>query len=80
VDGTISEGAKGVPYFPNCCCQHNVHVIVILLLIFFYSSFNNVDLLRSMLADCCVPWRQEWGTMAAVGGRQPQLLACVYFA
>jgi hypothetical protein len=48
------------------------HIIVMLLVInILFSSFNDVDLLRSMLADCCMPQRQEWGTMAAVGGRWP---------
>ncbi len=58
-----------------------MHIIVILIVInVFVSSFNDADLLRSMLADCCMPRRQEWGTMAAVGGRWPPWLACVYFA
>ncbi len=71
------EGA----FFPHCRCQHNVHIIVILIVInIFFSSFNDVDLLRSMTADCCMPWCQEWGTMAAVGGLRPPWLACVYFA
>jgi hypothetical protein len=35
------------------------------------SNFNNVDLLRGMLADCCMPRHREWGTMAAVGGWRP---------
>ncbi len=68
-------------YFPHHHCQHNVHIIVILLVIrIFFSSFNKVDLLRSMLADCCVPRSQEWDTMVAVGGWRPPWLACVYFA
>ncbi len=29
----------------------------------------------SMLADCRMRWRQEWGTMAAVGQRRPPRLA-----
>ncbi len=58
-----------------------MHIIVILIVInIFFSSFNDVDLLRSMSADCYMPWRQEWGTMAAVGGLRPPWLACVYFA
>jgi hypothetical protein len=36
-----------------------------------YSSFNNIDLLCSMLADCCVPRCREWGTMTAVRRRRP---------
>ncbi len=31
------------------------------------SSFNNIDLLRIMLTDCCVQWRQGRGTMEPVG-------------
>ncbi len=70
----------GGPQFPHPCHKHKVHIIVILLVInFFFSSFNNVDLLRSMSADCCMPRRQEWGTMAAMGGQRPPWLACVYF-
>ncbi len=36
-EGTVSEGAKGGPYFPCCCCQHNMHLTVILIVrnIFF---------------------------------------------
>jgi hypothetical protein len=84
VDGTgedsVSEGAEGGIYFPHPLCQHNVHIRVILIVInIFFSSINNVDLLCSM-ADCCMPQRQEWGTMAAVGGERPPWLACVYFA
>ncbi len=68
-------------FLPHCCRRHDVHIIVILIIInFFFSNFNDVDLLRSMLADCCMPRRQEWGTMAAVGGLRPPWLACVYFA
>ncbi len=44
-----------------------------------FSSFNNVDLLRSMSADCCMHQRWGWGTMAAVGWwRLPWLAgACI---
>jgi hypothetical protein len=80
-NGTILEGTEGLPFFLHRRCQHDMHIIVILILInVFFSSFNDMDLLRSMLADCCMPWRQEWGTMAAVGGLRPPWLACVYFA
>ncbi len=44
---------------------------------YLFSSFNGIDLLRSMLADCCLPRCQEWGTMAAMGGWRPPWLACV---
>jgi hypothetical protein len=72
---------RGGPYFPHLRHQYDVHIIVILLVIsIFFSSFNEVDLLRSVLADCCVPRHQEWGAIVAVGGRQPPWLACVYFA
>jgi hypothetical protein len=81
-EGTVSEGAKGGFIFPTTLLStqraHKSHINSIV--IFFYSSFNNVDLLRSMSADCCMPWHQEWGKMAAMGGRRPPWLACVYFA
>jgi hypothetical protein len=81
LEGTVSEGTKGGQYFPLCCCRHDVHIIVILIVInIFFSSFNNVDLLCSMSADCCMPQCQEWGTMAALGGLRPPWLACVYFS
>jgi hypothetical protein len=58
-----------------------MHILVITLVMnIYFSSFNGVDLLHSMLADSCMPWRQKWGTMAAVGGRQPPWLACEYFS
>jgi hypothetical protein len=80
-EGTVLDGAKGGAFFPHCHCQHDMHIIVILIVInTFFSSFNDVDLLHSMLADCCMPRRQEWGTMAAVGGLWPPWLACVYSA
>ncbi len=53
---------------PYRCCEQVVRIIVKLIVIFFY-SFNVTHLLRSMLADCCMPWYREWGTMAAVGRR-----------
>ena len=49
-----------------------------------FFSFNNVDLLRSMLADCCMPRCWGWGTMVAVGWRWlpwPRLAgACIFLA
>jgi hypothetical protein len=76
----FQKGPRGGPYFPHHPRQQDVHIIVILLVInIYFSSFNNVDLLHSMLADCCMRWRQEWGTMAAMGGWRPPWLACVYF-
>jgi len=36
-----------------------------------FSSFNDTNLLHSMLADCCMLKRREWGFMAAVGRRRP---------
>jgi hypothetical protein len=81
-DGTVSEGAEGGPIFPTSLLyQHNVHIIVISIVkSIFFSSFNNVDLLHSMSADCCMPRCQEWGAMAAVGGQWPLWLAYEYFA
>jgi hypothetical protein len=82
VDGTaddiVSEGTKRGFIFPTLSsstqCAHNSHITTNK---YIFSGFNNVDLLHSMSADCCMPWCQEWGTMVAVGGRQPQWLACV---
>jgi hypothetical protein len=80
-EGSVSEGAGGGPFFPHRRRRHNVHIIVILIVInILFSGFNDVDLLGSMPADCCMPRRQEWGNMAAVGGLRPPWLACVYFA
>ncbi len=39
-----------------------------------FSSFNDTNLLHSMLADCCMLKRREWGFMAAVGRRRPPWL------
>ncbi len=55
-------------------------IVILLVISIFFSSFNNVDLLGSMSAGCCMPRRQEWGTMVAVGGLRLPWLACVYFA
>jgi hypothetical protein len=35
-----------------------------------FSSFKDVELIRSMFADCCMLKSQEWGPMAAIGRRQ----------
>ncbi len=35
------------------------------------SSFNNIDLSHSMLANCCMRRCQEEGTMAAIGQWRP---------
>jgi hypothetical protein len=77
----LFQQAPGGAIFPtSLLLMHSENIVVIVLVInIFLSSFNNVDLLHSMLADCCMPWRQEWGTMAAVGGRRLPWLACVYF-
>jgi hypothetical protein len=34
-------------------------------------SFNYITLLLILLADCCMPWRQEWRTMEAMGLWRP---------
>ncbi len=79
-DGTVSEGAKRGFIFPTSSPStqraHNSHITSNKI---FFSSFQDVDLLHSMLANCCTPRRQEWGTMAAVGGRWPPWFACVFF-
>ena len=36
-----------------------------------FSSFNNTNLLPSMVVDCCMLKSREWGFMAAVGRRRP---------
>jgi hypothetical protein len=70
-NSTVSEGAKGGSIFPTLPSltwhAHNSHLNINKE----KSSFNNVDLLSSMSADCCMPRRQEWGTMAVVGGQWP---------
>ena len=49
-----------------------------------FFNFNNVDLLRSMSADCCMPRCWGWGTMVAVGRRWPPWPwlagACIFLA
>jgi len=57
--------------------QRIVHIIAKLIeRSIVFSSFNNVDLLRSMSANCCMPRRRGWGIMAAVGQR-PRTMAAV---
>ncbi len=58
------------------CCAHNSQIDSNK---YYFSSFNNVDLLRSMSADCCMPWCREWCAMMAVGQRGPPWLvgACI---
>ena len=52
----------------HCHCQRIVHIIVELIVTSIaFSSFNDVDMCYSMVADCCMPRCQGWGTMAAVG-------------
>ncbi len=46
-----------------------MHIIVKLIVIsIVFSSFNDVDLFRSMSDDCCMPQRREWGTMVTAVG------------
>jgi hypothetical protein len=60
VDGTAKgidmEGAKGGGIFPTLSLStrraHNFHINCNK---YIFSSFNDVDLLHSMLADCCMP-------------------------
>ena len=57
-----------------------VHIIFKLIVIsIVFSSFNNVDLLSSISANCCMPRRRGWGAMAAVGRQRPPWLdvACI---
>ena len=81
--GTAGDGpyaAAGIA----ACSQHFVHIIVKLIVIsIVFSSFNNVDLLRSMSANCCMPRHRGWGTMATVGrGTTAAAMVgrCMYFA
>ncbi len=41
-------------------------------------SFNDINLLRSMLADCHLPRRREWGAIAAAGWRRPPWSGCIF--
>ncbi len=43
-----------------------------------FSSFNDIDLLRSILANCCMGWCREKGTMAAVEQGRPPWLGYVF--
>jgi hypothetical protein len=80
-EGTLSEGDEGGGISPTSSLStrraHNSHINSNK---YIFSSFDDVDLLRSMSADSFMHWHQEWGTMAAVGGLRPPCLACVYFA
>ncbi len=54
---------------PQCCHCCIVHIMLVkLIVINIFSSFDSIDLMCSMLADCCLPWRQEWGIMARPWG------------
>jgi hypothetical protein len=37
----------------------------------FFSRFNDLNLFCSMVSECSVPRRGEWGYKVAVGRRQP---------
>jgi hypothetical protein len=50
------------------------------LIIRIFSRFNTVDLLHSMLADCCMLRCREWGPITAVGRRRPPLSIDAFFA
>ena len=69
---------------PHCRRRRIVHIIVLKLIVIsiVFSSFNDVDLFCSMLADYCMPRRRGWGTMTAVGWRRPPWLAgaCICLA
>ncbi len=41
-------------------------------------SLDDTNLLCNMLADCCLPRRREWGTIAAVGWQPPPWLGCIF--
>jgi hypothetical protein len=41
-------------------------------------SFNDINLLHSMLADCRLPRRREWGAIAVVGWRRSPWSGCIF--
>jgi hypothetical protein len=43
-----------------------------------FSSFNNIDMSRSMLANCYMWQCRGGGTMVAIGQWRPPLLGCVF--
>ena len=51
-------------------------MVIIVKITMIFSRFNDVNLFHSMLADCSVPWRREWGHMAAVGIIFDQIAKC----
>ena len=56
------------------CIVPNKYIVKTII----FSSFNNIELLRSMLANCCM-WRcRGEGTMAAIGQWNPPWLGCVF--
>jgi len=65
--GTTGDGPYAAAGIATCS-QHFVHIIVKLIVIrVAFSSFNDVDLFRSMSADSCMPQGRGWGTMTSVG-------------
>ena len=51
------------------CATLVVKLLIVISIVF--SSFNNVHMCHSILADCWMRWCWGWGTMAAVGEQQP---------
>ncbi len=51
-------------------------IVIIVYITMIFSRFKEVNLFCSMLADCSVSRRQEWGHMAAVGTILDQIARC----
>jgi hypothetical protein len=79
--GTAGDGpyaAVGIVACNRVVVVDLVHIMVQLIVIsIVFSSFNDVDLFRSMPADCCMPRRRGWGTITALGRRRPPWLKSV---
>ena len=53
-------------------------MVELILITITKPSFNDTNLLCSMLADCHLPWCWEWGTISAVGWRRPPWSWCIF--
>ncbi len=67
-------------YWGKSLIMHRALTSYLVLIRIRCSSFNNIDLLCSMMADCCVPRHWEWGTMTAVGRQRPPCFIGVWCA
>jgi hypothetical protein len=56
----VAAGIVACNLQPHRHCQHIAHIIVkIIVISIFFSSFNGIDLLHSISADCCMPRCRE---------------------